>query len=1250
MHNHPNNYLHVIAAKAHAAVAKQYGSLKEASDGPTRLGAPDTYQHFRGITSAELQSGRFTRPITVTDIETGHNDQPISVAALKGVIDKQTGEFRVLDTYERYYIPEKTYSQSFNMAREVHKLTKGKIEALRMMQQASYGEKYNQQEAADLLRFMKGSLVVGHNVEEFDFTRLGIAQSLQQEDILDTLVWAENAGVPRGKRGLSKLFKHYTGRSLTKAGYSHHFGFHDVLSNAELLSALYMNKSIAGRDLRFVAGHQGFSYGAYEGVAGTAIIKGGYYQGRGPRGLEHYMYEDEFDEYGKPKTTGRGSLEWEYDENGRRILPEGFSDTGEWDDPEELGMGAGNIFRLEANNTFRALREELQRVREATIGYSVAQRHRLTRYIANKDPEMAEKYLRGLKYNDKQVEEMMSQAMPLRLAAERKSAEHRSLAMAASREKVTDLIGHMFRTGDISRTEYQWLSDVNDDSSGYSPRELVYRAKEMAAERADRLKEIRAQRLFEEGKEHKIDRYKKHHYLSEADEAALRATKTYEELADAIDDVTKKNQDLMKVYQTFTDIKPYDVNQYIASAKKQWGGIMGASQGVVPNFIRNPVSRLGDAFFNAVDRSVSPWNAFNRTWNSGIGQAITGGLGAAFGLPGMMIGGTLSGVVNAGSQIYGNYKQAHAEMNMLNIQNNLNTLGAMISWISTPFQLLHKAIKLVTGAFGGLTFKLNSIMGNGINSMSQLGNPLEQMTGVGYSEYQGLGLVDMASLLKGGSTNAAIEDLAIMQRDLYRYGKVDTEKMLAANMLGVFEEAYTPTTDTTSSYFTMANKILRSMQGMNGTEKTNVLYYANKISPTLAQTIRSADLLGVTDIRQLEEPDATGNKMYWRKLSEGTDGEEGAFRRTQYEYNIAKQQFGFSKMRIADKLWNAIGRDTYNGINEVIDKLQAGNWKDAWESIKTSWEKLKDQFLKIWEGDGEEGTSLKDRVGKGLETAWDKIKDWGLTIANGIIDIWDQIFRAVLEKSQGLIAYLSTVQVGFEKDKKTGKWGVTLTSIKDATDGGRNVYSGSANSWTGEYYVEGANKGMEGYAALVDALFPDMTDWEKQFLTRETLTEKLKHLPGIIKDGVLTTPSFDLPQYHLHGLNLGENPELIEPLLDYLTMYESQGTGMRGQAAAMLSPLLKPYLDEGATHTPLLDMYDKMIEGGRDVRNTVVQQYMSEGSRKLEADINVNVGDKNVGTVKVRNGGLTFDGFRPLSSMGYNKGIEVSSTKVSGGN
>lgn len=1111
MHYSPDNYKYPILAKARTIVAKAVGTLKEAGDGPVRLGAPDTYKHFRGITQAELQSGQFTRPITVTDIETGNNDQVISVAAIKGVIDTGTGEFRVLDTLEKYYTPEKTYSQSFNMSREVHGLTGKKIESLRQLQSAAYSEKYDQQEAADLLKFMHGSLIVGHNVEEFDFTRLGIASKLQGEDILDTLVWAENAGVPRGKRGLSKMFRHYTGRSLKAAGYSHHFGFHDVLSNVELLSALYMQEGRAGRDLRFVANHKGFSYGAYEGAAGTAIIKGGYYKGRGPGGLENYMYEDEFDE--------NGVFEYDYDENGRRVLPDGYSEeeARAWEDPEELGLTQSNLFRLEADDTFKALREEMARVRETMLGYSVSQKQALVRYLAGKDIETGREYLKGLKYKDEAVDDIMRQVLPLRIDKERKEAKRREAQALVQREKASSYIDHMFRKGDISENDYRWLSDVNTEGSGFSPQDIIYMARENRDVLADRRRRVQEHRVAQDAatlgelnsfardlneqdtspfdrdesfrKSKYLDKIQRKKLITEEQRASLDLVGSYDDLVDATESVIESNERLLKIYEAIGKIRPYDINQLISSAKNQWGGIMSSSKGVIPNFIRNPIGRLGDAAFNSIDSRVAPWNAFNRVWNSGIGQTLTTVAGAFGGIPGMMIGGAVSGGVSALSQIVGNVTQAKMETRMLGIQQNLNTLGAMISWISTPFQMLHKAIKLVTGAFGGLSLKLNNIMGGGIGMMSQLGNPLEELTGVNYLDYQRAGLVDMASLLRGGSTNTAIEQLAIMQRDLYRYGKVDTDKMIAANMLGVFGEAFTPTTDAAGTYYSIANKILSNLKSVTpgSDEERNIMYYVNKLNPTLAQTIRSANLLGVSDIRQLANPDLTGNRMYWRPITQGQNGEEAQFRRTQFEYGVATQQFGYSKMRLADRLWNAVGRDLYNGINRVVDALADGRWKDALNDAGELWESLKEKGKKVWE-EMNEDNKLGETLSKGLNKGLSLIKEWGWKVSVGIIDIWNQIFGKVLEKSQGLIAYLSTIKVGLDYDKKTKQVSFNFGSIKDyKPQGDDKIFN--ANSYRGSIKISGPLKGKSEIAKLARVLYPDASDEELYDLTVDNLKQ-----------------------------------------------------------------------------------------------------------------------------------------------------------------
>lgn len=181
----------------------------EAKD-PANLGTPDTFKHFRGITSIELYNnkGRFTQPISVVDIETGHKQQPISLSVLKGVIDRRSGEFRVLDTMEKYYTPRNAHSGLFGMSRETHGLTPATIAELRRQQGNSYGEFFDTPgEKESLLNLLKGSVIVGQNTDEFDFRNLGIEGDIHNMSTLDTLVAAENMGIRRGKEGLKTCIK-----------------------------------------------------------------------------------------------------------------------------------------------------------------------------------------------------------------------------------------------------------------------------------------------------------------------------------------------------------------------------------------------------------------------------------------------------------------------------------------------------------------------------------------------------------------------------------------------------------------------------------------------------------------------------------------------------------------------------------------------------------------------------------------------------------------------------------------------------------------------------------------------------------------------------------------------------------------------------------------------------------------------------------------------------------------------------------
>lgn len=634
----------------------------------------------------------------------------------------------------------------------------------------------------------------------------------------------------------------------------------------------------------------------------------------------------------------------------------------------------------------------------------------------------------------------------------RKSKLVQEAAHARSSDEAWSILGSAFNTG------------------GKEAGDLMIKA--MSSRRAEALEDIREIR-------------KRRGYVSKEDEHTIRTTKSFDELVDVMDKVKTKTQQLSSVFQAFVNIKPYDVNQYLHSAKNQWGGITGAARGVVPSFLLNPIERIGAATFNYQEGKLANLNAFNRAWNATAGQV--GGaalnLGLRTGNPWAIgIGATL-GTVGTVSQLVGNYKQGQMETAMLGVQNTLNTLGAMVSWITTPFKLLHRAAKLLIGSFSGLSIGINNFMKNGIGMMSQMGNPLSELTGVNYAAYEGTTMLDVASLFNRGSMNSIYEDFAKQQKAFYTLGQVNTNRLVASSLLGVYGDVYNPSTDTEGSYNAMVNKLLAMMQGQSDEQKQRTMYLASEIDSNLPSLLRTANMLGVTDINQLTDPSHRG--MYWRSLS---DAQEQRYRWTQYEYGAAQQQWGRSKMKISNWLWTAVGKDLYNGINGIVDQLSDGNWKGAMDEAKAMWEKFRTKLSATWkeikgmiDGDEESGSM---GWGKSFKLLGLQITNIALQVAKIVVSIWDDVMLKLVDKAEGLIAYLSTVSITPHYDRKTGEISFDINSIGTAKAPGDNakVYE-TTYSAMGMPGKQVAAEGMAAYGKLADIVWADRDKWFKESAT-----------------------------------------------------------------------------------------------------------------------------------------------------------------------
>ena len=105
-----------------------------------------------------------------------------------------------------------------------------------------------------------------------------------------------------------------------------------------------------------------------------------------------------------------------------------------------------------------------------------------------------------------------------------------------------------------------------------------------------------------------------------------------------------------------------------------------------------------------------------------------------------------------GTQLYGNVKEAQINMHYQQMSMGMNAVGIGIDLVLMPFKALYKATRLLIKAFGALSGQLGN--------MSTLGNPLTTLTGIGYSQYQGLEVAEGMLGLGKGTLNGQFENYA----------------------------------------------------------------------------------------------------------------------------------------------------------------------------------------------------------------------------------------------------------------------------------------------------------------------------------------------------------------------------------------------------------------------------------------------------------------------------------------------------------
>ena len=1065
------------------------------------------------------------RSFVSLDIETDDYGHPISISALKFQYDKNQKQFVSTDNYQRFY---KTHGWDIRSTQAVHGFTPGILNNLRKQQGATYGKTYRGSEIDDLKAYLGNSVIVGHNIQQFDLNKLFPEETIKNSTI-DTLAAARNAWEGK-KNDLDHVFYRLFGKTMEQVGLSHHDANADTVASMMILEKMAQDPGEVGQAIKYVMGAKGQrQLVEYDKILGSMVVKGTY-------------------------KSGLGS-------GGKKKLSEVYMTA------EELGLKKKGAYVSGFHEDIPMSPDQMsddQLLKSALVD--------ATQYL---------KSHRG-GGNIGGVSEDLFEAINQFNNYKRLSLV-KSIASAKSEESITALAR----------------------AAGYSSEGKTFTT---FREMADNLRSARERELKDE-QYVRIDKLRKQGKISESDYNDLHKIKylkgSYDDLVEATDEVVAANKRLIATYQGIAGIRPYDINDLVGTAHSQWSGIKGAARGVIPNFILNPISRLGDAAFNDVNKKLAPWNAVQRIYNNTLGSVLKsaygtsniggalasgGGYGAGMGF------GTGIGVVRAGEQVIGNVAQAKIEMTGQGIQNTLNTLGAMISWISTPFQLLHKALKLAIGSLGGFTYKLNSFMGSGIGLMSQMGNPLTELTGMGYGAYSGSTMMDIASLFSKGSMNSIYEDFANQQQAMYM-GNFNLDRMIAASMLGIYDKAYTPGTDAMGTYNSMANKLLNDLKSQSPSQQARTMYFASQIDKNLPSLLRTANLLGVNDVNVLTNPGNRG--MYWNPIA--SEGEQRAMRWTQYEYGAAKEQMGVSKMRISNMLWNAGGKTIYNVFNEIVDRIAGGDITGAVKRASEVWGEFATKFKGVWE-------SLKGSFGADDNNIAKTFKAIGLQLVNVVIDvgmkiieIWDTIMLTALKKAQGIVAYLSTIHVDVYKDKNG--IGFNITSIKDAkySDSDKLYEEGVYGGIAAHSGIAQPKEGMDKVVALANMF--GVYGKEGSFAM-----QGYNPTIGDVKDAIRRYRD----EYGLKAITLpegfpmqqvGTDEESLDALFTNIAMSTwGRGGKMEAAAAAYLTPDLE-YMSydrqKAYDATGIYGVGEKLITGTEDAARTALMGIRNSNIRAI---------------------------------------------------
>lgn len=938
------------------------------------LSASHASQFFKPYTPDQ---GKWSVPLNVLDIETDGEGKPIAVGVIKLRRNKRTKALHLEDTFERYYYPDSIAGAKWQEAVNVHRLTPGVISKLRGEQSFKYGNKFNDTERLELLNFLKDGRVITQKGTEYDLPKLfgEYGDKLSQYNISSTdILIAGEHKFGRGHASLEKMSQQLFGKSMAELGLSHHSAMDDVIHTALIYDAILQAGGTEGEAMRWLESHQGFNLGPYEEDLKSMIVQGKY---------NNFSIGDYID---MSKIKVQAKKEDDYSAPISEIAKQarGYDDkgnnTGFGHDDEDIST------KLDEVNKDISDRQLLE---EATMSTWASQFARIAGSLDN----------------------------VASVTRDWASAAEVSARTSSRRAAISAMKG--FKKGSS-----EWDDQKADVMEAYGITEAGWgriSAGISSQERGEKWNERDA--FLHDAKELRRKHLMSQKEFETFEESVNDSSKSNDDLANSLDKVTGRAKAFNHVLNQLWGERMYDPQGYANTVSSQLSGISKAWVGNLPSWLRGPAASTASGYIAQLQGNVAM-----KSYGVGVvnkaGTTIGGGLmaaGAASASPVLAVAGAaVWGITAIGSQIIGKYNEAKAKRAGERIQEAGHGVSTWMGLMTAPFQALAKAIKLLSIGVLGLIGIAKGVIKSGFGALSKFGNPVTNLTGVGFEAYQKSHIWDYFSGASKGSFFNGVSNTAHSVQQLYSVGKYDESRLIAASMLGVYDELYTPGRSGAEMHESTVNKLLQTLKSTPSEQvRARIMDLAGVLDPNMPSLL---DSLYYGEYNKLEDvKKGTGVWDFGFK-----DTERPGLERARASYGHSMEVWESVKIRAAVSLWNLAGRNIMNYVNAFGNAIAVGNWKGAADLLGKAANELWRGIKTVVFGDGNK--SFSDIIRETGEKIWDAIKPVmpriiaiATEVAVGITKAFWSLVKSIWGMIGPFMSYLSTARFSSITELAQGK-------------------------------------------------------------------------------------------------------------------------------------------------------------------------------------------------------------------------------------